>query len=289
MRQVLFRLWANPLGRSGVVILTVLVIAAVAADLISTADPLKQNLSLSNRPPGWASAEGSGLMGTDMHGRDNFVRILHGLRSSLLFGVVTATGAALVGLCLGIIGGYYSRYIGPALMRWVDIQFSVPFIAVGVALAAVVGEGLLVLSVVFMLWGWTGFCRTVYSSVLQLKKADYVTAVRVQGASHIRIMVRHILPNLIGPMVVLWSSMSGVLILVESALSLLGLGAQAPDFSLGTILMDGKASMRYAWWTPLFSGLFIGLAVISFQLIGDALRDALNRSESRKLHNPVLV
>lgn len=287
-RTVVRRVLHNPTGVIGVVLLALLVLLAVLAPLIAPASPLHQNLALSDTPPSWLGGEGGGLLGTDSLGRDVFSRILYGLRLSLLIGFGTATAAAALGLLLGLIAGYYERVAGTLLMRLADIQFAVPFVAVGIALAAVLGAGVLKLMIVFAIWGWTVYARTIFASVAQTKRMDYVTAVRIQGASAPRILFRHIMPNVLGPVIILWSTSAGVLILAESALSLLGIGIQPPDFSLGSMLAGSQLALRTSWWAAVFPGVAIALAVIGFNLLGDSLRDAFSPSGSSTRHDPEL-
>lgn len=286
-RQVISRLRGNAFAKAGLILLGVITLLAILAGFITSVPPTEQRLALANQPPSWLGGEG-GVFGTDQLGRDVFSRMLFGARTSLVFGLVTGTGSALMGLTMGLLAGYYNRYFGPILMRFVDIQFAIPFIAIGLALVSVVGPGLLPLSIIFIVWGWTGFARTIYSSVIQVKAADHIAAVRVHGASNKRIIFRHILPNVIGPVIILWSTVCGVLILAESALSLLGLGVQPPGFSLGTLLADGQKVLRVAWWVAVFPGVMIGLIVVGFQLLGDALRDSLTLSDSVKRLDPDL-
>lgn len=287
-RTVARRVWNNPTGKGGVLLLAILVLLAVLAPLIAPADPVKQQLALANVAPSWLGGDGGGLLGTDPLGRDVFSRILYGLRLSLVIGFGTATAAAALGLLLGLIAGYYEKVAGTILMRVADVQFAVPFVAVGIALAAVLGAGVLKLMAVFAIWGWTMYARTIFSSVAQTKRLDYVTAVRLQGASAPRILFRHVMPNVLGPVIILWSTSAGVLILAESALSLLGIGIQTPDFSLGSMLADSQLTLRTAWWAAVFPGVAIALAVIGFNLLGDSLRDAFGTSTNNTRHDPEL-
>lgn len=288
LRTIFSRVRRNPSGRVGLVILGALVILAVFAPLISPASPTKQNLMLANTEPSWLGGDGGGIFGMDPLGRDVFSRVLHGLRLSLFIGVVTSTCAAVLGLVLGLVSGYYERFIGGVLMRLADIQFAVPFVAVGIALAAVLGAGVGKLILVLAIWGWTTHARTINASVSQTKRLDFVVAARTAGASTPRLLFRHILPNVIGPVIILWSTSAGVFVLVESALSLLGIGVQAPDFSLGSMLADSQTTLRTAWWAAVFPGVAIALAVVGFNLLGDAIRDAFNPTGG-VLHDPALT
>lgn len=289
MREVVSKAWGNPSGRFGFVLLALLVSAAVLAPWISPYDPTSQTLSAMDTAPSWLGGEGGYLLGTDSLGRDVLSRVLHGLRLSLFVGIVAATISAALGLTLGILAGWYEEHLGKVLMRLADIQFAVPFVAVGIALTAVLGPGLMPILVILSVWGWTTYARTIANSVSQVKRSDFVTAARTLGANTPRIMRKHVAPNVLAPVVVLWSTSAGVLILAESGLSLLGLGVQAPGFSLGSMLSDGQVALRLSWWAVLFPGAALLLIVLSFNLIGDALRDAFNPSSSLEPKNPELV
>ncbi|MFZ2175935.1 MAG: ABC transporter permease, partial [Rhodococcus sp. (in: high G+C Gram-positive bacteria)] len=196
---------------------------------------------------------------------------------------------ATLGLILGILAGYYERFLGSFLLRIADIQFAIPFIAVGIALTAVLGPGIFNLVAVLAVWAWTLYARTIVNSVSQVRRLDFVTAARTLGASTPRIMLRHIAPSVVGPIVVLWSTSVGVTVLAESGLSLLGLGVQAPEFSLGSMLADGQTALRLSWWSVAFPGVALLLIVLAFNMIGDALRDGFNPNSAAKPHNPELT
>jgi peptide/nickel transport system permease protein len=174
-------------------------------------------------------------------------------------------------------------------MRIADVQFAIPFVVVAIALTAVMGPGLFKLMAVLALWGWTIYARTIANTVTQVSKQDFVTAARTMGASTPRILWHHITPVVFGPVLVLWSTSAGVLVLVESALSLLGLGVQAPGFSLGSMLSEGRVLLRLSWWSVVFPGITLMLIVLAFNLLGDALRDALMPSASARPMNPELT
>lgn len=289
LAEIVAKAWRNPSGRIGMVLLGLLVALAVLAPWIAPHDPTAQTLADADTPPSWLGGEGGYLLGTDSLGRDVLSRVLYGLRLSLLVGIVAATVSALLGLTLGILAGWYEATLGKVLMRLADIQFAVPFVAVGIALTAVLGPGLVPVLVILSVWGWTTYARTIANSVSQVKRSDVVTAARTIGASTPRILARHVAPSVLAPVVVLWSTSAGVLILAESGLSLLGLGVQAPDFSLGSMLSDGQVALRLSWWAVLFPGCALLMIVLAFNMIGDALRDAFNPSSSLKPSNPELV
>ncbi|WP_017604954.1 ABC transporter permease [Nocardiopsis alkaliphila] len=289
-REIMGRVWASPTGKISLVMIAALVLIACLADQLVTHNPTAQVLGQTNQPPSWMGGEGGHLLGSDPLGRDVFSRILVGLRLSLLIGFLTATATALIGLTLGLLAGYYERFVGGFLMRVADIQFAVPFAAVGIALAAFAGPSVVLLMAVLAFWGWTNYARTIVSLVGRTKRLDFVTAARTTGASPVRVLVRHITPNVLGPVIILWSTSVGTLILVESSLSLLGLGVQPPGFSLGSMLADAQKTLRLSWWAAVFPGMGITLVVIAFNLLGDALRDAFNPAlGSMSEHDPELT
>lgn len=289
-REIMGRVWAAPTGKISIVMIAVLVLIACLSNQLVTHNPTAQVLSQTNQPPSWMGGEGGHLLGSDPLGRDVFSRILVGLRLSLIIGFLTATATALIGLALGLLAGYYERFVGGFLMRIADIQFAVPFAAVGIALAAFAGPSIVLLMAVLAFWGWTNYARTIVSLVQRTKRLDFVTAARTTGASPVRVLIRHITPNVLGPVIILWSTSVGTLILVESSLSLLGLGVQPPGFSLGSMLADAQKTLRLSWWSAVFPGLGITLVVIAFNLLGDALRDAFNPAlGSLAEHDPELT
>jgi peptide/nickel transport system permease protein len=281
------RAWSDSSGRIAAVLLGLIVLAALLAPLLAPSDPTAQQLADANTAPSWLGGQGGHLLGTDTLGRDVFGRMVYGLRTSLLVGLLTATASAVFGLLLGLVAGYYENSVGMVLMRLADIQFAVPFVAVGVALAAVVGPGIVKLMIILAVWGWVNYARTIANSVSQVKRSEFVTAARTIGARTPAILFRHIAPSVLGPVIILWSTSAGVLVLVESALSLLGLGVQPPGFSLGSMLADSRTTLRLAWWATVFPGLAIMAIVVAFNLLGDALRDAFNPSVRTK-HDPEL-
>ncbi|WP_165966954.1 ABC transporter permease [Actinomadura sp. 7K507] len=280
--ETLARVWSDASGRLALILLGLLVLAALFAPILSPHDPTAQNLAEASRGP-----SGSHLLGTDTLGRDVFSRLLYGLRLSMMIGVLTATASAVLGLVLGLIAGYYETTIGMVLMRLADIQFAIPFVAVGVALAAVIGPGIGAMMAVLAFWAWVNYARTIADSVARTRRMEFVTAARTVGVRTPAILFRHIAPNVLGPVIILWSTSAGVMVLVESALSMLSLGVQPPDFSLGGMLADSRTTLRLAWWATVFPGLAIMLIVVAFNLLGDALRDAFNPSV-RTEHDPEL-
>jgi peptide/nickel transport system permease protein len=278
--DIAIKAWFRPSGRASMIALAVLALVAILAPWIAPADPAAQDLLGANQAPGWAGAAGLG--------RDVLSRIIFGLRLSLVIGVSAATISALIGLALGVLAGYYEKGLGTVLMRIADIQFAIPFTAVGIALTAVLGPGVIGLILILGIWGWTTYARTIVSTVEQTRRLDFVIAARTLGASAPRIMAKHITPSVLAPVIVLWSTSAGVLVLAESALSLLGLGVQPPFFSLGSMLADAQVNLRLAPWAAIAPGVVLMGIVLAFNTLGDALRDSFDPRATKVSFDPEL-
>jgi peptide/nickel transport system permease protein len=216
-------------------------------------------------------------LGTDSNARDTLSRIIYGARVSLAVGLVATVIAVLFGVSIGLISGYFGGWIDAVLMRFTDTVFAFPSVLLAVAITAIFDKPSL--KVVFLalgIVGWTGMARVVRSQVLSLKSRDYISAARALGTGNVRILLRHILPNCLGPIVVVATLSVGGNILSEAGLSFLGLGVQEPYPSWGAMLAEARENYREAWWLAVFPGLAIVMTVLSFNLLGDGLRDALD-------------
>jgi peptide/nickel transport system permease protein len=254
----------------GLGIVTVLTVLALAAPWIAPADPLRGSLVNSLRAPSrefW--------LGTDVQGRDLLARLLFGARLSLAVGLVSQTVASLIGVALGLVAGYYGRWVDGALMRLADVTLAFPSLLLLIAIAAAVNPSLPVVFIVIGLVGWAGMARLVRGEVLALRVREYVQAARALGASDTRIVWRHLLPGVLGPVIVAATLGVGGAIMAEAALSFVGLGARPPTPSWGAMVADGRDLLRVAPWVSLMPGLAIGLTVLGVNLVGDGLRDAL--------------
>jgi peptide/nickel transport system permease protein len=263
-------------GRIAVGFLVFIVLVAILAPVLSRYDPTSTDFTATNQPPLGFGGSTAHPLGTDTFGRDLLSRLMFGARISLFVGVFAASVSAIAGTLLGLLAGYYERFLGPFLLRLAEIQFSLPFTVLALAVIAVYGPGLRNLLILLSVVGWAGYARTIAVSVSQANRMDFVTAARLQGAGARRILLRHILPNVWGPVVVLWSTSAGVLMLAESGLSFIGLGVQSPQFSWGSMLAEAQSTLQTEWWEALFPGLALTLTVVAFNLLGDAIRDALN-------------
>lgn len=216
-------------------------------------------------------------LGTDSNARDTLSRIIYGARVSLAVGLLATLIAVTFGIMVGLISGYYGGWVDAVLMRFTDTVFAFPSVLLAVAITAIFDKPSL--KVVFLalgIVGWTGMARVVRSQVLSLKTRDYISAARALGTGNFRILTRHILPNCLGPIVVVATLSVGGNILSEAGLSFLGLGVQEPYPSWGAMLAEARENYREAWWLAVFPGLAIVMTVLSFNLLGDGLRDALD-------------
>jgi peptide/nickel transport system permease protein len=265
------RLRRNRSAVAGLVVITILVFCAVFAPWLAPYDPYRVDLDNRLQPPG-----GAHILGTDELGRDILSRLLYGARVSLWVGIVTVAAAALIGVTGGLLAGYLGGYWDAVIMRVVDIFLAFPVILLAIAIVAVRGPGLNNVLIALALVYWTAYARLARSVVLTLREEEYTWAARALGASPPRIMVRHLLPNAIAPLVVLASLGMGNAILAEAALSFLGLGIQPPEASWGSMLNSGMQFLRDASFLSTLPGLAIFITVLGFNLLGDGLRDALD-------------
>ena len=255
---------------TGLAIVLVLAGLALAAPWLAPGDPVRGDLATSLHAPGTAF-----LLGTDQQGRDVFTRILFGARLSLTVGVVSQAIALVLGLALGLAAGYYGRWTDALIMRLADVTLAFPPLLLLIAIAAAVRPSLPVIFVVIGVVGWAGMARLVRGQVLVTRALDYVQAARAVGASDLVIVRRHVLPNVLAPVIVAATLGVGGAIMAEAALSFVGLGAAPPTPSWGAIVAEGRDLLRVAPWVSLFPGLAIGLTVVGINLLGDGLRDAL--------------
>jgi peptide/nickel transport system permease protein len=257
--------------------LALAVIAAVAAPWVAPASPTAGELAARLKPPAWSEAAVAGRpLGTDLLGRDVLSRLIWGARISLLIALVATVLGATVGSLIGLLSGYYRGRVDRVVTKLVDIQLAFPFVLLAIAVIAVAGPSIPVLIVVLAIGAWVGHARIVRGLVLSLRERDYVQAALALGAGTPRILFRHLLPEILSVIVVLATFDVGRIIILESTLSFLGLGVQPPTPSWGSDLRDAAAYVRQAWWTATFPGLAIMVVVLGLNLLGDALRDALD-------------
>ena len=261
----------------GLVVVVGVVAAAVFAPLLSRFDPIEQNISQRLEPPGWT--DGSGLvhlLGTDQLGRDILARIIHGSRIALLVGFAAVAISGLIGLAVGLVSGYVGGRVDDLCMRLADIQLAFPFILLAIAVIGVLGPSLGNIIVVIGVSSWVVYARVVRSEVLSIREREFVQAAIALGGDDSRVLVRHVLPNAFAPWLVVATLDMARVIVIESALSFLGLGVQPPTPTWGGMLADGRVYLSTAWWLATFPGVAILITVLGINLLGDGLRDALD-------------
>jgi peptide/nickel transport system permease protein len=275
-RDFISRALSNPLAMCGFVIIASITLLAIFAPLFAPYDPDAINVKEILLSP---SAQH--MMGTDGLGRDVFSRMLFGARISLLVGIVAVGIATVVGIILGAISGYYRGWVDVFIMRLVDVMLSIPTFFLILAVIAFLTPSIWNIMIVIGLTSWMGVTRLVRAEFLSLQGREFVMAAQTLGARDFRLIFTHLLPNSLTPIIV--SSVLGVAsaVLIESGLSFLGLGVQAPQASWGNILTDGKVYIQFAWWLSLFPGFAILLTVLGYNLLGEGLRDALDPRTSK--------
>ncbi len=270
-KEVWRRLKQNTMGMIGLCILTFLILMALIGPSLSAHTYFETHLPLKNQAPSlnfW--------FGTDELGRDIFTRIWWGARISLLVGISASLIDLVVGVFYGSICGYAGGKIDEFMMRIADILSTIPYLLVVILLMVIVGPGLVSIILALSLTGWIGMARIVRGQVLQIKELDYVTAATALGAPPFWILTKHLIPNTMGSIIVTLTLSIPTAIFAEAFLSFLGLGVQAPIASWGTMASDGLPALRYYPWRLFFPAAFISITMLSFNLLGDALRDALD-------------
>lgn len=260
-----------PLMFWGGVLISLLVLSAFTAQWIAPYDPIQQSLKDSLLPPSYHH-----WMGTDQYGRDVFSRLLYGSRVSLSVGVVAVMIYVFIGTTVGSVAGYYGGWVDGVLMRLVDILLCIPTFFLILMVIAFVGPNIINIMVIIGVTSWTDVARLVRGEILALKEREFIQAAHVIGMKDSRIILRHLLPNAMGPVLVVATLGIGGAILVESSLSFLGLGVQPPTPSWGNMLEEGKEHLTDAWWLITFPGLAIFLTVLGYNLLGEGLRDLLD-------------
>jgi peptide/nickel transport system permease protein len=254
-----------------------LLIPAIFAPLVAPHDPLTGSLSKRLKPPAWA--DGGSIeypLGTDKMGRDLLSRMIYGARISLLVSFMAVFVGGSVGTTLGLMSGYFGGKIDTLIMRLVDITLSIPTILLALVLVSALGPSFGTVITVIALIIWARYARQARAEALTVKEQDFVARARVAGASHTRIMVRYIFPNIVNTLVVLATLQVGSIILLESTLSFLGVGIPRPTPAWGVMVADGRELIVTAWWVSMFPGIGIMLTVLSLNLFGDWLRDHLD-------------
>ena len=260
----------------GTAIILILLLSALLAPLITTYDPVKQNFNEMLSTPTVGHP-----LGTDRYGRDLLTRIVYGGRYALIIGVGVVLIQVAVGVSLGLIAGYYGGIVESIIMRLTDVMLSIPSVVLAMTIAGFLGGGIQNVIIAVGAIGWRDYTRLVRGEVLSAKERTFVEAARASGCGHLRIMIHHILPHIVAPVIAYSALAAGAAILWAAALSFLGLGAQPPTPEWGAMLADGREDMRDAWWIATFPGLAIMVTVLGFNFFGDALRRVLDPRAKR--------
>lgn len=261
----------------GAIILLILLSTAIFQNQIATHDPAKQNIRARLLPPMWVE-KGSpeNIFGTDQLGRDIFSRLVYGVRISLFVGITGVILSTLIGSILGLVSGYYGGMADALIMRFVDIFLAFPFLLLAITLVVTLGPSLRNIILVLGITGWVAYARLVRGQTLSLREQEYVQAARVVGASDWRIILKHIFPNLVAPIIIFSSLEIGLYIMTEASLTFLGMGIPPSIPTWGNMLATGRDYLSNAWWLATFPGFAIVLTVLAFNFLGDWLRDALD-------------
>jgi ABC-type dipeptide/oligopeptide/nickel transport system permease subunit len=265
------RLLRNPVAMAGGAVSILLIVVAIAAPYIAPYDPIHQDLANSLSGPSMMH-----LAGTDVHGRDIFSRIVYGTRISLRIGFLGMLLGCVAGVILGLVSGYYGGWWDTVIMRLMDVQMAFPGLLVAICIIAIIGPGLENVIVAVGIFSVPLFARVTRGQILSLKEQEFIVAARMMGAQDGRIMLNHLLPNAVAPLLVLCTLRIATAILTAASLSFLGLGAQPPIPEWGAMLSDGRAYLAVAPHVATIPGLAILVTVLSFNLLGDGLRDALD-------------
>jgi len=270
------RVRRSPLALAGALIMLVVLLASALAPVLTSSDPVKPSFSRRLAPPWGLGGTRAYVLGADNLGRDIFARVLYGGRLSLTLAACAVVLAAGVGVTVGLAAGCVGGRLDDVVMRLADVQLAFPVVMLAIVIVAVVGTSPVALVGVLALSGWVLYARTVRANALTIRELEYVEAARTLGASEARIIVRHVLPNMLAPILVIGSSQFATMVLLESGLSFLGLGIQAPRPSWGLMLSEGRDYLSHAWWLATAPGMAISLVVLGANLLGDGLRDLLD-------------
>jgi len=261
----------------GAFVVAAVVLTAAAASWLSPADPVEQAIGDRLKPPGWADGAGRvHVLGTDHLGRDLLARVVFGARPALLVGFAAVVISGVLGMLAGLLSGYFGGTVDDVLMRVADVQLAFPFILLAIAVIGVLGPSLFTIIAVIGVSSWVVYARVVRGAVLSLREREFVQAARALGVRDGRIVLRHIVPNVFTPWLVVATLDMARVIVLESALSFLGLGVQPPTPTWGGMLADGRVYISTAWWLATFPGLAILVTVLGINLLGDGLRDTLD-------------
>ncbi|MEP3276438.1 MAG: ABC transporter permease [Stappiaceae bacterium] len=276
-RDIIRALVRDPLVLGSVIFLTVLILSAIFANFVAPFDPLIPNIFANRLPPlsyakGIDGTEQLHLLGTDALGRDMLSRLIFGARASIFVALISVFVSGVLGTGLGLVAGYYGGIVEAIIMRAVDAFMAVPSLLIALFVLFIIGGGLVNMVLIFALVRWVVYARLARGITLSLKESSFVEAARAIGASNTRIMLRHILPNMVSPLLVLATLEVALLVLAEAGLSFLGFGLLPPEPSWGLMIARGRDYMREAWWMITLPGLAIFLTTLSLNLVANWFR-----------------
>jgi peptide/nickel transport system permease protein len=275
--RVMTRLVRRRTALFGLIVVLAVLVAAVFASFVSPFDPLAQDIGQRLKEPGWQDAQGRiHPLGTDHLGRDILSRIIHGSRIALSVALAAVAISGVLGMAVGLVSGYFGGRVDDFFMRLADIQLAFPFILLAIAVIGVLGPSLRNIIIVIGVSSWVVYARVVRGEVLSIREREFVQAAVALGSRDYRVLVRHVLPNAFTPWLVVATLDMARVIVIESALSFLGLGVQPPTPTWGGMLADGRVYLSTAWWLATFPGLAILVTVLGINLLGDGLRDTLD-------------
>lgn len=261
----------------GAAVLVAVAFMALAAPVLAPHDPNAMKPAVRLADPIFLSGGGTTyLLGTDFLGRDVLSRIIYGARVSLVVGLCTVLGAGTIGVVVGAVAGYYGKWTDEVLMRMVDIGLALPGLLLALIIVMLLGAGMFNIILVLTVTGWLGFARVTRGVTLSLRERDFILAARSYGASDYRIIIRHLIPNLVGPITVLGSQQLGVFIYAESSLSFLGLGVPLDTPTWGSMIAQGRSYLDTSWWISTLPGIVLTVTVLGAFYVGDGLRDVLD-------------
>lgn len=276
-RKVGRKLLENKGAVFGLIMVLGVILASIFAPLISPHDPILQDVEKRLLPPFWqAGADPAYILGTDHLGRDILSRLIYGARISLVISTSAVSFSAILGTIIGLLSGFYGGRIDNIFMRLADVQLAFPFILLAIAIIAVLGPNLQNIIIVMGITGWVIYARVIRAEVLSLREKEFITSIKALGGSNSRIIFKHLFPNVIPPCIVIISLEMARMIIMESALSFLGLGIQPPTPTWGGMLADGRVYLFTSWWLATFPGLVIMLVVLGINLLGNWMRDILD-------------
>ena len=275
--RALNRFFGNRACLASLLLLVGLIIAAGLAPMVAPFSPTEQNLLARLQPPGFVTDTGHmHLLGTDQFGRDVLSRLIFGMRVPLVVGIASALLGGLIGLLMGLPAGYFGKSADSAISIVIDVQLSMPFVLIALLVVVLFGSSASTIILTFALLSWPTTARVARVEALRLRSTQFVEAAKVSGASHAYILLRHILPNALTPVIVVATVQVAQFIIYESAFGFFGLGIPPPEPTWGNMLSDARNYLRSTWWMGFFPGLGITIVALAANLLGDGLRDAFD-------------